>query len=942
MSERPGNDLAVARSPRQGHSGAGGVRLLAAAAVAAALAGCFTESPERLMASAREHLARQDDAAAVIQLRNVLQQDARHGQARLLLGSTLLRQGDAQGAERELRRALEFGVSPAEVAPALARAMLEQGQAQALVKEFGALSTEGAGGADLRAALGEAQLRLGNLAQARSDFDAALQLAADHEAAQLGLAALALLDGRSGEAMAIAERLIAADARSARAHALRGELLLAAGDVAAGRQSLQRALEADPRLTAARLVLVTHLIDARAFDEAAAQIAAGRKASGGDARLVLLDATLSMNKGEHAAARAKVQQVLKVAPEHVPSLLLAGRIELAEGNHDSAQSHLRKALGHAPDSAAVRRALATAQLRAHQPARAKETLQPLLARSQAGDPGLMLLAGEVHLAAGDFEQAGGFFARAGTGEAQKAAAQTRLGQIALARGDIDDGLKQLEAAAALEGSGVQADLALIAAHLRRGAPKQALAAARALEKKQPRNPISHHMLGMAAAAGNDLPAARAHFGRALELAPGYLPALSALAGMDLAAKRPQEARRRFEELVAREPKNESALLALAEIQARTGAAPKEVGETLQRAIAADPQSLRARVALVDLLVAQRDGKAALAAAQTAAGVAPNDPRVLAALSRAQEAAGEYYQAVESLQRLAGLQPESAQPLQQLAALHLRQRQPERALEVLRRAQRIAPDNGQVRLAMSAALLVAGRPDDALKEARATQTAFPRLAAAHALESEVHASRRDWPRAERAVREAIRLEPRAGVHAIRLHAVLIAAGKMADAGNHARRWLAEHPRDLPMRMHLADLALRAKDYRSAHALYLQAIEIAPDNPIALNNLAWVAGELGDARALEYAERALKLAPNSASILDTMGVLLVKRAEAQRGLEYIERARGIEPARAEFQLSRARALIALGRKDDARRELEALAQRTEPFIGKDTVPELLKGL
>jgi len=933
MSERWANDPAAARA---------GARLLAAAALAALLAGCLAESPQRLMASAREHLARQDDAAAVIQLRNVLQQDPRHGQARLLLGAALLRQGDAHGAERELRRALEFGVSPAEVAPALARAMLELGQVQALVKEFGELPLDGAGGADLRAALGEARLRLDDKEGARRDFEAALLLAAGHEAAQLGLAVLALLDGRAGEAMAIAERLIAADARAARAHALRGELLLAAGEVAGGRQSLQRALEIDPRLTPVRLVLVSHLIEARAFDEAAAQIAAGRKAAGGDARLLLLEATLSMHKGEHAAARTKVQQVLKVAPEHVPSLLLAGRIELAEGNHDSAQSHLRKALNLAPDSAAVRRALATAQLRGHQPARAKETLQPLLAPSQAADPGLMLLAGEVHLAAGDLGQAGAFFERAGTGEAQKSAAQMRLGQIALARGDTDAGLKQLESAAAVEGSGVQADLALIAAHLRSKAPERALAAARALEKKQPRNPLSQHMLGMVAAAGNDLPAARAHFARALELAPDYLPALSALAGMDLAEQRPQEARRRFEQLIARDPKNESALLALAEIQARTGAAPQEVGETLQRAIAADPQSLRARVALVDLLVAQRDGKAALTAAQAATGVAPNDPRVLAALARAQEVAGEYYQAVDSLQKLAASQPEAAQPLQQLAALHLRQRQPERALDALRRAQRIAPDSAQVRLAISAALLFAGRPDDALKEARAVQAAFPRLAAGHTLESEIHGHRRDWPRAERAAREAIRLEPRAAGHAVRLHAVLIAAGKQADAASHARRWLAEQPRDPLMRMHLADLALRAQDYRSAHTLYLQAVEVAPDNPVALNNLAWVAGELGDARALEYAERALKLAPNSASILDTLGVLLVKRGEAQRGLAYIERARGIEPARAEFQLSRARALIALGQKQDARRELEALALRPEPFIGKDTVAELLKGL
>jgi predicted Zn-dependent protease len=121
-----------------------------------------------------------------------------------------------------------------------------------------------------------------------------------------------------------------------------------------------------------------------------------------------------------------------------------------------------------------------------------------------------------------------------------------------------------------------------------------------------------------------------------------------------------------------------------------------------------------------------------------------------------------------------------------------------------------------------------------------------------------------------------------------------------------------------------------------------VEITPNNPIALNNLAWVAGELGDARAVGYAERALKLAPNSANILDTLGALLVKQGDAKQGITYIERARSIDPKRAEFQLSYARALIALGQKDAARKELEALAQREESFNGKEAVPSLLKSL
>jgi predicted Zn-dependent protease len=226
--------------------------------------------------------------------------------------------------------------------------------------------------------------------------------------------------------------------------------------------------------------------------------------------------------------------------------------------------------------------------------------------------------------------------------------------------------------------------------------------------------------------------------------------------------------------------------------------------------------------------------------------------------------------------------------------------------------------------------------------RALQSKAPKLAAAYTLESEIHAAKKDWPQAERAVREAIRLEPREAAHAVRLNAILLASGRKAEAAAQAKRWLAEQPRDPAMRMHLADLALREKDYRSAFGLYQEVIGITPNNPIALNNLAWVAGELGDARAIGYAERALKLAPNSANVLDTMGVLLVKQGDPKQGITYIERARSIDPKRAEYQLSYARALIALGQKDAARKELEALAQRQDAFTGKEAVPDLLKAL
>ena len=79
--------------------------LVAAALAAGVLTGC-SEKPEAMVASAKDYLAKNDRNAAIIQLKNALQQNPDLGEARLLLGKAQLQAGDLASAEKELRKAL--------------------------------------------------------------------------------------------------------------------------------------------------------------------------------------------------------------------------------------------------------------------------------------------------------------------------------------------------------------------------------------------------------------------------------------------------------------------------------------------------------------------------------------------------------------------------------------------------------------------------------------------------------------------------------------------------------------------------------------------------------------------------------------------------------------------------------------------------------------------
>ena len=105
-------------------------------AAAVALAACGRDDPASLVASARNYLAKGDPKAAIIQLKNALQEVPTSAEARFLLAKSLLESGDSVGAETEARKALDLKYPGDEAYPVLASALLQQGELRKLVAEL--------------------------------------------------------------------------------------------------------------------------------------------------------------------------------------------------------------------------------------------------------------------------------------------------------------------------------------------------------------------------------------------------------------------------------------------------------------------------------------------------------------------------------------------------------------------------------------------------------------------------------------------------------------------------------------------------------------------------------------------------------------------------------------------------------------------------------------
>lgn len=911
---------------------------LSTALLTALMAGCGGDKPETLIASGKDFLAKNDSKAAVIQLKNALQQNPNLGEARFLLGKALFESGDMAGAEVELRKAMELKYASEQTTPLLARALLNMGQAKKVTDEFSKVELPpGEPTASLKTTLSAAYQTLGNREAAQTALSTALAAQADYAPALLADARLKAANRDFPGAQAIVDEILAKSPKNHDALLFKGSLAGVQGDQAGALELYRKAIEAKPDLLLAHSAVISGLLQQGKIDDAAKQLDALKKISPKHPQTIYLDAQLTYLRKDYKAARELAQQLLKLAPNNQNSLQIAGAIEYQLGSYAQAEAYLNKALQQAPDLLLARRLLVSNYLRTGQAGKAMATLTPVLGKID-NDPTLLALVGQTFLQSGDAKKAEEYFSKASQLDPSDPAKRTSLALSHMALGDISGGFSELEQISASD-KGSTADLAMISAHLRRNELDKALKAIDSLEKKQPDNPATYNLRARTLLAKQDLAGARQGFEKALAINPAFLPAAASLAAMDMAEKKPDDARKRFEAVLVAEPKNFGALLALADLKNAAGGKPEEILAFVLKAVEANPTELPPRLALIEFHLRSKDAKKALTAAQEALAAMPDKPELLDAVGRTQQIAGDSNQALITYGKLATQQPTLPLAQMRMAEIHLANKNKDEAAKSLRKALEIKPDLQEAQRGLILLALDAKKPQDALALARDIQKQRPKEASGFILEGDIHASRKQWSEAIAAYRSGLK-QLNAPELAIKIHLALLASGNMAEAEKYSATWSRENPKDIGFRTHLGDIATARKDYPDAAKQYRIALDIQPNNALVLNNLAWVSGQTKSPKAMEYAEKANQIAPNQPPFMDTLAMLLADKGETTKAIELLRKALSISPQAAAIQLNLAQVLIKAGRKDEARIELDALVKLGDKFPAQVEVARLQK--
>lgn len=912
-----------------------------ALAITIFLAGCGNSDPQKMVASARDYMANNDTPAAIIQLKNALQEKPDLAEARFLLGKALLARGDVSGSEIELQKARDLGYAADEVTPLLVRTRIAQGQFKQVTDEFSKVQlTTPEANAELKTMLAVAWRQQNNEQDFETSLQEALQAKPDYAPALIEQARLRAAKADFDGALDILDKVIAQDPKNADALKFRGDIELH------GKRDPERALaayrasaEAKPNFADGQASVVRLLLGQGKNDEAATELDTLGKFAAGRPQTLYLQAQLAYQKRDFKGAQTQIQQLLKITPDIPIGLELAGAIEYQLKSMGQAEVLLSKALQGAPGLNVARRFLVLTYLSSGQIDLAAGAL-PVDLDSAALDPAMLSVAGRVYMVKGEFERAQQLFARASKLDPNDPAKRASVAISQLMLGKTDVALNSLQAIASAD-DGVVADLALINAHMQRREVDQALTAIDAFQKKRANDPLPLQLRGRALLLRNDLPGARQAFTQAQTFNPDYFAATAALAALDMVENKSADALKRIDEVLQRNPKNFQALLVQAEILARSGGSPDEMAKKIQQAVDAAPSEKMPRLMLVEQFLRRNDAKSALSAAQNAAVAQPEVPEIIDALGRAQTAAGEYNQALSTFGKLDGLLPNSPLPSLRRSMVNLASGDKPQAMQNLRKALEVKPDLLEAQRSLASLSLDTQKPAEALAISRTVQKQRPKEGVGYILEGDVHAAGKNWDQSVEAYRAGLKAAPGPEL-AIKLHTALTLGGKAAEAERFAGDWMKGNPKDAALSLYLGDRAIATNKLADAQRLYGRVIALQPRNAVALNNLAWVAGQLGRADAVALAERANEAAPNQPAFMDTLAMLWSDKGDHALALDLQKKVVALQPNAPLFKLNLAKIHIKVGDNDAARTLLAEISALGDKFAGQAEVDKLRQGL
>lgn len=902
-----------------------------------AVAGCDSLTEEDYVNRARAHLAEGRDNAAVVELKNALAMNPDNMLARWLLGEIHLDHGRFADAAKELAAARRLGVADDSTLPLMARAWLGEGDL-ANVKQLQTTGLSAKAKSQVLAAQAAAQMAEGELNAAERSVQEALASDPDSTEAKTEQARLVAATNDVERAIELLQTL-GTEHSYVPAWALLGDLEKKQGKLEAAEAAYDKTIELRKANTMELLKRGLLRIQMAKYAEAQADIEQVKRRLPKHFEANYGLGVIHFLNERYGEALPLLEASVADNDNFMPAIFYLAATHLKLGNAAEAERLAARVVAQLPNAIAGRKLLAQIRFAEGNYTEVAELLKPVVSTTPDDAAAINMLAA-AYLRQGKNEEAFYLYEKLVELEPESAQAYLRLGGVLLLQGDEQQGLAELAKALQLNPELVEVYQVQADHFMKHQAYEQALEAIAAYRDASPGTAGPLFLEGQVRLSQGKPELARQAFVEASKIAPDEVLPSHALAALDIQEGNYADARTLYMRVLQHHPEHLDTLMKLAVLEEMAGQQEQMVAR-LQQAITAHPGAAAPRVSLARHHLAEGRPDQVPVALGELIGKRQDAPGVIEVYGMAQLAQGDPENARLSFARLVDLQPRSAKAHYLLAQALSRlndgaglQRELERVLE-------IDPDHLAARIGLARVLLLRRDLTAAQQQLAVLEDMAPGNPDVIALRGALAQASGDTATASDAYSQLFQ-ELSTSTTMLALARQKWEVGDQLAALALMEKWVAGHPDDAAALLALASANNKAGRHEQAVAQYQRALVRFGDNPTVLNNLAWLLKDDDPSMALEYAEKAAALAPDSPAVADTYAMALSRKGQHTKAQRVIERAVGLAPDTPVLRYHSALIDAAAGQTDRAVATLTALLSEHNDFPEREGSQQLLSRL
>lgn len=896
-------------------------------------------SEQEMLAAAQASFDSGNYSKAIIELKQILQNDEKSIDARKLLARCYLEKGDGVSAEKEIANVSSTMPAGAEIQSILLTAWELQGKHEEIIEMF-----EKGGFHDIDSSRVLGVVAYSYLSENKIEKGTALasKLLENDQGSVIALRAMAkAASARHDDAKAVEylQRALKIDKEDYRIWRDLGTMQAKMEDYDKAVEMLKTALsligpgDSEQDAYVIKVNLIQLFFQQERLDESQEYIKGLEARYKDNPYVAYLSGLYSYLKQNYETAVTKLSQAHAVMQNHLPTILLLGALRFSEGNLEQANILLTRYVNEVPTHLVARKLLGEIKLRLDKP---KEALA-LLESSGTGsnDSQILRMIGMAASQSGEYTRGIDFLKKAAAANPSDTQIREELARLYINHGAVDEAITELEDK--WIGDTTKRDTLLILSYVK----KQDFASARNLSdqllKRDGGRPEDLYLRALIELNSGNRNKAKKYLADAVNKNSEFMPGQLALARMDLEDGRLIEGSDRLNLVLAREPRNVNAMMLLAQISERSGK-QEEALQWLEKAVESGNNPWLPRLVLARYYLRRQEPEKAAVYLDDKNLRESKNPAIISMLAMVDTQSGNYSEAESTIRKLLAENPKSETAYLQLADLQAKRGDLSAARSTLQKLDREVPSSLKGKL-------LSFKLEMGAKNYQRAEGIIGQLLDSKKTELVGISLQANYHEATGNREKAIKsLEAHASPQAPfviiqQLSELYIKNKDPKSAIKLLSNWKSAHEDDQQVQLALAIVYQSAGKAKAAIKLYGDLLKANPRNLVALNNSALLNFDQDPQKALDQAKKAYAVAGNAShAVVDTYAWLTHRSGDTVAALKILNPI--VENASDPSILYHYAVMLAeSGKADEAQKVLMAIIEEHKEFPESDEAQKLL---